>query len=86
MQLVIRFILASALVFSLSSFSMYPDTLANPVRTASQGDAAMAITLAIYDEWEPGLQREVRQIAIDGVGHGQISTLSVGCNNHGYHA
>jgi hypothetical protein len=74
--LVLRFTLASFLVISVSSFSIFSDTSTDQQTTKSRVDAPMAISVAFYDEWEPGLQREIRQISIDGIGHGQVSTRS----------
>jgi hypothetical protein len=70
----LRFALATALTVSLSSFSMYPDTSTHPHITQPRNDDLMAITVVFHDEWEPGLPRVIRQISIDGDGHGQASS------------
>jgi hypothetical protein len=82
MYVVVRFILSSVLLVSVSSFSKFSDT-STQSQTSAFGDAApMAITLDFYDEWEPGMQREIRQVSIDGVGHGQVSTRIDGLVTH----
>jgi hypothetical protein len=69
-----RFIYAATLFLCVSSFSIFSDTSTQAQIANTGGDTPMAITIVFYDEWEPGLQRQIRQISIDGDGHGQVAT------------